>query len=386
MSISYEQTGRRHQKERTRQALIGAARNLLADGATPTVEAAAAAAAISRATAYRYFPNQHALLAAAHPEVDVTTLLGADAPPDPEARLDTVVNGLANIFLSSETTYRTMLRLSLEPDPAARGDLALRKGLRLGWIEHALDPIRDQLPTDEFRRLVHAIAVGDRDRSDRRARRPRRPLTHRSTRRDPLVRPCPPAFSTGRPSRIGTWDDHTALASSVADPPPGIVATPPPVDPARAVLPRNLADQRKGSATTSTLARFSRVPVRVRPRAVRCSFPSVDQTGDTQRRSGEKADRRASRELIAAYHQTQLRALLEHVRAGFAQLDAGDIDEFDLDDLIHHYKRSAAELWKFCGSSGGQWQQAANTLTYLREHGEEPDWWEMGAPRRTKSS
>ena len=109
-------------------------------------------------------------------------------------------------------------------------------------------------------------------------------------------------------------------------------------------------------------------------------------TGDTQGRSGDKADRRASRQLIAAYHQTQLRALLEHVRAGFAQLDAGDIDEFDLDDLIHHYKRSAAELWKFCGSSGGQWQQAAHTLTYLREHGEEPDWWEMGAPRRTKSS
>jgi hypothetical protein len=36
------------------------------------------------------------------------------------------------------------------------------------------------------------------------------------------------------------------------------------------------------------------------------------------------------------------------VRAGFAQLDSGEIDEFDLDDLIHHYKRSAGELWKFC--------------------------------------
>ncbi len=110
------------------------------------------------------------------------------------------------------------------------------------------------------------------------------------------------------------------------------------------------------------------------------------ESGDTERRSGEKADRRASRELIAAYHQIQLRRLLEHVRAGFAQLDAGEIDEFDMDDLIHHYKRSAAELWKFCGSTGGQWQRAATTLTYLREQGEEPDWWERGAPRRTRSS
>jgi hypothetical protein len=112
----------------------------------------------------------------------------------------------------------------------------------------------------------------------------------------------------------------------------------------------------------------------------------VVETGDTARRSGDKADRRAAWELIAAYHQSQLRTLLEHVRAGFAQLESGEINEFDLDDLIHHYKRSASELWKFCGSSGGQWQQAATTLRYLREHGEEPDWWERGAPRRTGSS
>jgi hypothetical protein len=33
------------------------------------------------------------------------------------------------------------------------------------------------------------------------------------------------------------------------------------------------------------------------------------------------------------------------VREGFARLDAGEIDAFELDDLIHHYKRSARELW-----------------------------------------
>ena len=95
-----------------------------------------------------------------------------------------------------------------------------------------------------------------------------------------------------------------------------------------------------------------------------------------------KAERRRAREVIAAYHQGELRSLLEHVRKGFAQLDAGEIDEFDLDDLIHRYKRSAAELWKFCGSSGGQWERAASMLEYLRERGEEPDWWEACAPRR----
>jgi hypothetical protein len=105
-------------------------------------------------------------------------------------------------------------------------------------------------------------------------------------------------------------------------------------------------------------------------------------SGDAHRSSTDKAERRAARELIGAYHQEQLRDLLEHVRAGFVRLDAGEIDEFDLDDLIHHYKRSATELWKFCGSSGGQWLQAARMLEYLRERGEEPDWWEAGAASR----
>jgi hypothetical protein len=99
----------------------------------------------------------------------------------------------------------------------------------------------------------------------------------------------------------------------------------------------------------------------------------------------DKAERRAAREQIAAYQREQLRALLERVRDGFARLDAGKIDEFDLDDLIHHYKCSAHALWKYCGSSGGQWLHAANVLNYLREQGEEPDWWEQGASRGTRA-
>jgi hypothetical protein len=106
--------------------------------------------------------------------------------------------------------------------------------------------------------------------------------------------------------------------------------------------------------------------------------------GDQQDLRNEKAERRAAREVIAAYHQAQLRALLERVRAGFAQLDQGDIDEFELDSLIHHYQRSAKELWKFCGSSGGQWLQAARWLSYFREQDDEPDWWEAGRPRRDR--
>jgi hypothetical protein len=89
----------------------------------------------------------------------------------------------------------------------------------------------------------------------------------------------------------------------------------------------------------------------------------------------EKAKRREARAIVGAYHQEQLRVLLEHVRDGFAQLDAGEIDEFDLDDIIHRYQGAARKLWSFCGSSGSQWLQAAPALAYMRDRGEEHDWW-----------
>ena len=69
------------------------------------------------------------------------------------------------------------------------------------------------------------------------------------------------------------------------------------------------------------------------------------------------------------------------MRQGFVQLDAGEIDPFDLDDLIHRYKRSAQRLWSFCGSGGSDWEHAAITIESLRELGDdELDWWEAGRP------
>jgi hypothetical protein len=103
---------------------------------------------------------------------------------------------------------------------------------------------------------------------------------------------------------------------------------------------------------------------------------------DALKADDDKTRRRAARQIIAAYHEEEVGRLLEHVRSGFARMDAGEIDVFELDDLLHRYKKCAAKLWSFCGSSGGQWLQAARNLAYLREQGDEPDWWEVGTPRR----
>src|SRR4030095_9674508 len=91
MAMPYESTGRSRQKARTRAAMIAATRTLLAEGvANPTVEQVADRALVSRTTAHRYFPNQHALLPAACPELDAPSLLGSDAPRGALERLDLV--------------------------------------------------------------------------------------------------------------------------------------------------------------------------------------------------------------------------------------------------------------------------------------------------------
>ncbi|MDP9116617.1 MAG: TetR family transcriptional regulator [Actinomycetota bacterium] len=160
MSTIYEQSGRTQQKQRTRSALVAAARGLMAEGvAAPTVDAAAAAASVSRTTAYRYFPNQAALLIAAHPETTIISLLPPDAGNDPVQRLRIVVAAFTRLIIDTEAQQRTMLRLSLSENP---GDLPLRKGRAISWFEDALEPLRAELGNAALHRLAIAIrsAVG----------------------------------------------------------------------------------------------------------------------------------------------------------------------------------------------------------------------------------
>lgn len=70
------------------------------------------------------------------------------------------------------------------------------------------------------------------------------------------------------------------------------------------------------------------------------------------------------------------------MRAGLAAMDAGDIDEFQMDELLHRYKRAAAALWKFCNASRAQFRAQGTSRV---EAGEGPDWWAATAPRDRRS-
>ena len=157
MTVPYQTIGRVNQKTRTRDALIAATRALLADGVVPTMEAAAAAAAVSRTTAYRYFPSLRELIVAAYPHVEQRSLLGPDAPTDPVARLQIVAENHTRRILDNEPQMRAVLRLSL--DGVRPPELPMHQGLRTAWIEDALTPLHGHVPDNQLKALVHGIAA-----------------------------------------------------------------------------------------------------------------------------------------------------------------------------------------------------------------------------------
>jgi AcrR family transcriptional regulator len=162
VSTLYEDSGRSSQKRRTRSLLVAATRELIAlGGAAPTIDQAASHAGISRTTAYRYFPSQKSLLVAAHPETQAISYVPDDAGDDPEKRLRGTVKAFIAMIIETEPQQRTMLRLSLEPDPSPSG-LPLRQGRAIGWFTEALASLIPAFTEDGVHRLALAIrsAVG----------------------------------------------------------------------------------------------------------------------------------------------------------------------------------------------------------------------------------
>jgi hypothetical protein len=89
-----------------------------------------------------------------------------------------------------------------------------------------------------------------------------------------------------------------------------------------------------------------------------------------------KSDRGAAREAVAAYHEEQLGELVRHVKVAVERFQAGELDAFEVDEVIFQYSRAAKELWKFC--SLGTIEISAPIVR------DDPpiDWWERGARRR----
>lgn len=157
-------SGRPNQKQRTRKDLLQAAYRLMQSGQSPSLEAVAAEALVSRATAYRYFPSIEALLLEAGLDVaapSAEALFAPGAPTDPAERLERVDSAFHEMILANEPALRLMLARSVErvARGEAPGDLPIRQNRRSPLIEAALDPLRDTADPATLDLAAKALAV-----------------------------------------------------------------------------------------------------------------------------------------------------------------------------------------------------------------------------------
>jgi len=159
-----EKAGRPNQRRRTRKDLLQAAARLMQAGRQPSLEEIAEAAAVSRATAYRYFPSIEALHREASLDIAVpeaAAVLGETRSQDPVQRLERVDAALSGMIAANEASLRMMLAQSMER--VVRGghdaEVPARQNRRSPLIEAALAPARSQFRPTAVKTLEQALAL-----------------------------------------------------------------------------------------------------------------------------------------------------------------------------------------------------------------------------------
>jgi AcrR family transcriptional regulator len=152
--------GRANQRSRTRRDLLEAALRLSREGERPTLERIADEAQVSRATAYRYFPNVDALLteASLHVAFPNPDRLFPHDELDPLERLIRADEAVAEMVRDNEPALRAMVASTVQQ--AANGaDVPNRQNRRLPLIEAAIGPGGDEFDPAALRHLKHALSL-----------------------------------------------------------------------------------------------------------------------------------------------------------------------------------------------------------------------------------
>lgn len=159
---------RANQRRRTKAAIMEGARKLLREGKVPSIADAAEAAEVSRATAYRYFPTQGALVQEA---VDAVLVRGRSAweerlgdAGELTERVKRYVSLIFGLMRENEALMRGALLLALEQWAKLQageelGEEPIKRGGRLEAISATLEPFREQLDDEAIRRLSVALSL-----------------------------------------------------------------------------------------------------------------------------------------------------------------------------------------------------------------------------------
>lgn len=147
------------QMERTRSAIVAAARELADTGAEITMPQVAAEARVSEATAYRYFPDLLSLLRTAVMAEDLVAVLrSATRSDDPVERIGQAAEILGRAVLRRQGAVRVIVASTIAKPSAAR----TRPAHRFGLIEHALAPWADRCGSAgqaEVEQLVRGLVL-----------------------------------------------------------------------------------------------------------------------------------------------------------------------------------------------------------------------------------
>ena len=155
--------GRSNQRRRTRKDLLQAAGRLMKQGKTPSLEEIAAEAMVSRATAYRYFPNVEALLVEAPLDLAIPEPeeLFRDAPAhDPEARIGIVNAAFETMMAANEAPLRVMLSQTVQRPLRDDDEAPRRQNRRTPLIEAALAPAQAELKRPDMLAKALALVIG----------------------------------------------------------------------------------------------------------------------------------------------------------------------------------------------------------------------------------
>ncbi len=158
-----ETGGRSNQLRRTRKDLLQAAARLTRQGRNPSLDEVAEEAMVSRATAYRHFPDVNALIVEASLDIDTPQAeqLFADGAEDPVTRMERVDAALETMIRDNEVALRLMMKHALERSvkPPADAAVPIRQNRRTPLIEAALAPTRRQFRPAALKTLSRALAM-----------------------------------------------------------------------------------------------------------------------------------------------------------------------------------------------------------------------------------
>jgi AcrR family transcriptional regulator len=146
---------------------MDAARKLLIEGKVPSVPDAAHEARVSRATAYRYFPTQGALIRdALHAVLDPTREWNQqlEGPGGLTGRIERMTSTMFELMRENEALVRGALLLSLQQWAKLQagedlGEEPIQRGGRRAMIKTALDPYAGEVDDAALRRLAIALSL-----------------------------------------------------------------------------------------------------------------------------------------------------------------------------------------------------------------------------------